>query len=122
MRLRGSRRSRGGYVVSTYREDEIDLFGVYCGSLDRCFLLPWSICAEKGVVQLRLAAPRNNQRSCINLAEDYDFPGAIAQLGERLHGMQEVAGSSPASSTSTEDDRPTQIQADRFRVRDGVMA
>ena len=25
--------------------------------------------------------------------------GAIAQLGERLHGMQEVAGSSPAGST-----------------------
>lgn len=28
-----------------------------------------------------------------------DF-GAIAQLGERLHGMQEVAGSIPASSSS----------------------
>jgi hypothetical protein len=27
-------------------------------------------------------------------------PGAIAQLGERLHGMQEVVGSSPTSSTS----------------------
>jgi hypothetical protein len=26
-------------------------------------------------------------------------PGAIAQLGERLHGMQEVVGSSPTSST-----------------------
>ena len=26
--------------------------------------------------------------------------GAIAQLGERLHGMQEVAGSIPASSTN----------------------
>ncbi len=26
--------------------------------------------------------------------------GAIAQLGERLHGMQEVAGSIPASSKS----------------------
>ena len=25
--------------------------------------------------------------------------GAVAQLGARLHGMQEVAGSSPASST-----------------------
>ena len=25
--------------------------------------------------------------------------GAIAQLGERLHGMQEVVGSSPISST-----------------------
>ncbi len=27
--------------------------------------------------------------------------GAIAQLGERLHGMQEVAGSIPVSSTTT---------------------
>ena len=26
--------------------------------------------------------------------------GAIAQLGERLHGMQEVVGSSPSGSTS----------------------
>jgi hypothetical protein len=26
--------------------------------------------------------------------------GAIAQLGERLHGMQEVAGSIPAGSTN----------------------
>jgi hypothetical protein len=31
------------------------------------------------------------------MAADYRL-GAIAQLGERLHGMQEVAGSSPASS------------------------
>ena len=28
------------------------------------------------------------------------FNGAIAQLGERLHGMQEVAGSIPAGSTN----------------------
>ena len=28
----------------------------------------------------------------------FDF-GAIAQLGERLHGMQEVGGSIPPSST-----------------------
>jgi len=27
--------------------------------------------------------------------------GAIAQLGERLHGMQEVGGSIPPSSTNT---------------------
>jgi hypothetical protein len=26
-------------------------------------------------------------------------PGAIAQLGERLHGMQEVSGSIPLGST-----------------------
>ena len=27
------------------------------------------------------------------------FSGGLAQLGERLHGMQEVTGSSPVSST-----------------------
>lgn len=27
------------------------------------------------------------------------FIGVLAQLGERLHGMQEVAGSNPAFST-----------------------
>ncbi len=33
------------------------------------------------------------------MASDYELPGAIAQLGERLAGSQKVAGSSPASST-----------------------
>ncbi len=27
------------------------------------------------------------------------LPGGLAQLGERLHGMQEVSGSTPLSST-----------------------
>ena len=30
--------------------------------------------------------------------------GAIAQLGERMHGMHEVAGSIPASSTNSSGD------------------
>ena len=30
------------------------------------------------------------------------FRGAIAQLGERLHGMQEVDGSIPSGSTRSE--------------------
>ena len=29
-----------------------------------------------------------------------EYLGAVAQLGERLHGMQEVVGSSPIGSTS----------------------
>lgn len=44
-------------------------------------------------------APRNNQRACINLADEYDFIGAVAQLGERVAGSHEVRGSSPLSST-----------------------
>ncbi len=30
----------------------------------------------------------------------FPFAGGIAQLGERLHGMQEVSGSIPLTSTS----------------------
>ena len=30
--------------------------------------------------------------------------GGIAQLGERLHGMQEVSGSIPLTSTNREED------------------
>jgi hypothetical protein len=33
------------------------------------------------------------------------FRGAIAQLGERLHGMQEVGGSIPPSSTNDNNKR-----------------
>jgi hypothetical protein len=55
-------------------------------------------------VQLRLAPTRNNQKSGINWAEDYEFDarlsrfGAVAQLGERDAGSVEAAGSSPAGS------------------------
>ncbi len=31
---------------------------------------------------------------------EIDWNGALAQLGERLHGMQEVSGSIPLGSTS----------------------
>ncbi len=37
--------------------------------------------------------------------------GAIAQLGERLHGMQEVVGSIPISSTMTVLFRPHRLEA-----------
>ena len=40
-----------------------------------------------------------NSRACLDIAV-CDEHGAIAQLGERLHGMQEVSGSIPLSSTS----------------------
>jgi prevent-host-death family protein len=61
---------------------------------------------QSSQIQLRLSPPLNNQRACTNWADDFAFEarlgrsGAIAQLGERLHGMQEVAGSSPAGSTT----------------------
>jgi PD-(D/E)XK endonuclease len=90
------------YVRTTYTEEEIDLLAVYCGELDRCYLLPVSLIAGRHTIYLRLTAPRNSQRACITLASDHDFAGAVAQLGERLNGIQEARGSSPLSSTPSE--------------------
>ena len=59
---------------------------------------------------------KNGQRACLNWAADYELPGAIAQLGERLRGTQEVAGSSPASSISS---AVTELGAHEYRQKFG---
>ena len=87
-----------GYTRTTYGSDEVDGIAAYCETLDECYWLPIERFAGQSYVHLRLRPARNNQRLLVNWARDYPL-GAIAQLGERLHGMQEVAGSSPASST-----------------------
>lgn len=89
-----------GYVKATYTTSEVDLIAIYCQELDRCYLLPVELVTGQSRIQLRLEPARNNQRAALNLAAHYEFRGAIAQLEERLTGSQEVAGSSPASSTS----------------------
>lgn len=68
-------------------------------------------------IYLRLNEPRNSQRACVNLASDFNFDGAVAQLGEHLHGMEGARGSSPLSSTSSV---PAEvIGAHEFRERFG---
>jgi prevent-host-death family protein len=126
VQLRTSRHTPKGYVHSTYTESEVDLIAVYCGDLNRCYLLPISLVAGMKQIHLRLEPTRNRQRACITLADDFDFDGAIAQLGERCHGMAEVAGSSPASSTGSPSELPPptttgalSVAADAFRVQLG---
>ena len=80
--------------------DEIDFVAVYCDSIDRCYLLPSPLVAGRREIYLRLSPARNGQRACINLGSEYELPGAVAQLEERVHGMHEAGGSSPPSSTS----------------------
>jgi hypothetical protein len=89
----------GGHIRTPYTEHDIDGIAAYCAELDRCYLLPISLVSGKKQIYLRLAPARNNQMRKLNFAELYELPGAIAQLGERLRGTQEAAGSSPASST-----------------------
>jgi PD-(D/E)XK endonuclease len=106
VRMRSCRRTRDGYVRRRYSPEEIDAFAAYSHDLDRCFYLPMKIVAGRAQVHLRLGPSRNNQKLLVNWAEEFDFaatlcdaPGAIAQLGERMPGRHEVAGSSPAGST-----------------------
>jgi prevent-host-death family protein len=118
-RIRGSRSTPNGYVYSTYTEDEVDLFGIYCDALDRCFLLPVSMCADRSTVHLRIHPTRNSQVSCINMADQYQFNGAVAQLGERAAGSRKVRGSSPLSSTPLTPTGPTTVGVNAFRDKLG---
>ena len=118
IRVGGSRCTPRGYVRSSYSESEIDLLAAYCAKLDRCYLLPAAVVAGLREIRLRLVAPGNGQRACINLARDFEFAGAVAQLGERVTGSHEATGSSPVSSTSTKPE-VRELGAHEFRERFG---
>ena len=73
--------------------------------LDRCFLIPIELVADRPTIASRIAPTQNNQKRRINWADDFDFAatlrrhqGAVAQLGERQSGTLEVRGSSPLGS------------------------
>ena len=105
IRCYSNRRGATGFVKRTYTDVEIDAIAAYCDELDRCYLLPACVFTRHPQVQLRVAQPRNGQRRGVRWAEDFDLAarlhehsGAVAQLGERCHGMAEVTGSSPVGS------------------------
>ena len=109
-----------GYVRRTYNEHEVDLFAVYCGELDRCFLLPAQLLANKTSVHLRLTASRNGQRSCINLANDFTFDGAVAQLARARDWQSRGRGfESPQLHSPTRPDAVATTSADSCRTRLG---
>jgi prevent-host-death family protein len=89
----------GGYIRSSYHEDEVDLIAGYCAALDRCYLLPITLVAGKRMIYLRVSPTRNGQRACVNLEADFLLSGAVAQWNERPAGSRKVVGSNPTSST-----------------------
>src|SRR5215210_3768788 len=96
--LESCRHTPHGYVRTKYDRTEIDAVVAYSRELKRCYWLPIEVVGGMRSISLRLAPAANNQQLAINFAADYEL-GAIAQLGERVTGSHEVAGSSPASST-----------------------
>ena len=106
VRAQTCRRGPSGRLIrSRYVSREIDAVAAYCPDNDTCYAIPIGEVPAGGDIQRRLAPAKNNQRVGLNWASDYEF-GAIAQLGERRHGMAEVVGSSPTSSTPPQ--RPDQ--------------
>jgi hypothetical protein len=110
VRCYSSRRNRDGLLRRIYEPGEIDAFAAYCPTTDRCYFLPYEMFFRRCQIQLRISATKNNQPLGVNWAKDFEFgatlghsQGAIAQLGERRHGMPKVAGSSPAGSTPLHD-------------------
>ena len=90
----------GGLRRRTYSAEEVDFVAAYCHELNACWAVPIDEFGASGHLHLRLTAARNGQRAGLHFAEQYGL-GAIAQLEERRHGMAEVVGSSPTSSTPT---------------------
>ncbi len=101
-----ARRNSAGCVRRLYTRDEVDAFALYCHDNDTCYLLPFEEVTPCGQAHLRIGAARNNQRVGVRWAKDFELAatllrlGAVAQLGERRHGMAEATGSSPVGSIS----------------------
>jgi hypothetical protein len=66
-----SRSQKGKCIRRSYR-GEIEFFGVYCPANGKCYLVP----VEKAGIndcRLRIAPPRNGQKTRIRWAEDYEI-------------------------------------------------
>ena len=117
--LRTSRCTTRGHVRTTYEDGEVDLFAVHCGELDRSFLFPAAQFIGRQHLHLRLTAARNGQRACINLADSFEFAGAVAQLARAPHWQCGGQGfESPQLHSNTERAAVT-VAAESCRVSFG---
>jgi hypothetical protein len=105
-----------GRTTTLYRSGEIDLVGVYSAALRRCYLLPERLFVDKSEVRLRVKPVRNGQRSGINLADDYEFRGAVAQLARAFGWQPKGQG---FESPQLHSEPPLSIGSDEFRNRLG---
>jgi hypothetical protein len=84
---------RGGVSTRSYAGD-VELFGVYCPQLDRCFLVPAVRVGTHG--SLRVEPTRNRQSKGITWAETFGLPGVPKKVvGAGASGVVPLAGESP---------------------------
>lgn len=114
--LASCRYTPAGRVTTKYGLGEVDFVAVYCDALDRCYLLPEQLFVDRSGTFLRLQPTKNGQRSCINLAADYEFEGAVAQLvrAPPWHG-----GGQGFESPQLHSNPPQSIGSHEFRTKLG---
>ena len=110
--------SPAGYVRNRYEAGELDLVAAHCPETATSYLIPFELVAGTSGFQLRLSPPKNSQRAAIHYAADFEFAGAVAQLGERRAGSAKATGSSPVSSTPPTGEVQV-VGAHQFRNRFG---
>ena len=77
---RTCRRSANGHIHGCYSADEVDVIGVYCLDVDRCYLIPISYVAERPTLRIRLGPTRNNQTRGVNWAKEFEFAATLSRL------------------------------------------
>jgi antitoxin (DNA-binding transcriptional repressor) of toxin-antitoxin stability system len=117
--LRTSRCTTRGHVRRMYSEGEVDLFAVYCGDLDRAFLLPAAQFLGRQYIHLRLTPARNRRHACINLADDFTFAGAVAQLARAPRWQRGGQGFESPQLHPNSHNAALTIGADSWRVSFG---
>jgi PD-(D/E)XK endonuclease len=73
--LRSSWCTPSGYEHRQYKADEIDLVAVYCGELDRCYLLPHELAVGRRGIWLRLTPPKTLSELPLILRLSSSFTG-----------------------------------------------
>lgn len=79
VRCYSCRRGRNGMIVRRYTAGEIDAIAAYCAETDCCYFLPVERVSLKRITHLRIAPARNNQRSGVNWASEYEFGATLAR-------------------------------------------
>jgi hypothetical protein len=67
-------RSTPGRTLRKHYKDQIEVFGVYCPDNDKCYLVPVGA-APRTTCSLRVDRPRNDQKTHLRWAEDFEMKG-----------------------------------------------
>ena len=73
IRCHTCRRGREGMIRRAYTTDEVDAIAAYCPAVEGCYLIPFAWVGDRKVVQLRTRMARNNQRTGVTMASEFEM-------------------------------------------------